>query len=58
MKKKRKRGRPPKKKSEKKRHMINLKVDDAELKALDDRAEELGISRSDLLREAIRRVMR
>jgi metal-responsive CopG/Arc/MetJ family transcriptional regulator len=51
------RGRPPLPKAEKKRNVINLKVDDAELKAIDRRAKELRLTRSELVREAIRRIL-
>ena len=40
-------GRPPVPKSEKKRHVIPFTVDDSELKALDRKAKELGLSRSE-----------
>jgi hypothetical protein len=47
-------GRPPVPRSEKKRHVIPFKVDDAELKDLDRKARELGLSRSEVIRLAIR----
>ncbi len=50
-------GRPPLPKGEKKRHLIPFKVDDDELKALDRKAGELGVSRSELIRDAIERVI-
>jgi len=46
-------GRTPVPKSEKKRHVIPFKVDDSELKALDRKAKELGLSRSEMIRLAI-----
>jgi hypothetical protein len=33
--------------------MLNVKVDDAELKAIDRKAKELGLTRSELIREGI-----
>ncbi len=53
MRKKRGRGRPALPKGEKKRHMMSFKVDDAELKALDRKARELGLSRSEVIREGM-----
>lgn len=49
-------GRPPVPKSEKKRHPIPFKVDDSELKALDRKAKELGLSRSEMIRLAIQKL--
>ncbi len=49
-------GRPPLPKAEKKRHVIPFKVDDRELRELDRKARELGLSRSELIRLAIRRL--
>ena len=46
-------GRPPLPKGEKKRHVIPFKVDDGELKAIDRTARELGVSRSELIRDAV-----
>ena len=43
-------------KSEKKRHVIPFKVDDSELKALDRKAKELGLSRSEMIRLAIQKL--
>ena len=48
-------GRPPVPKTEKKRHVIPFKVDDGELRELDSKAKELGVSRSEVIRLAIRR---
>ena len=53
MAKKKKMGRPPLPKGEKKRHIIAFKIDDAELKALDRKARELGLSRSEVIREGM-----
>ena len=55
--KKRGRGRPALPKSEKKRHLVNFKLDDGELKALDRKARELGLSRSEVLREGMKRIV-
>ncbi len=55
--KKRGRGRPALPKGEKKRHMLNFKVDDAELKAIDKKARELGLSRSDVIREGVKKIL-
>ena len=49
-------GRPPVPKSEKKRHVIPFKVDDSELKALERKAKELGLSRSEMIRLAIQKL--
>lgn len=49
-------GRPPVPKSEKKRHVIPFKVDDSELKALDRKAKDLGLSRSEMIRLAIQKL--
>jgi len=57
LRKKRGRGRPPVAKSVKKRHMLNFKVDDDELKAIDRKARERGLSRSELIREGIQLVL-
>ncbi len=57
MSKKRGRGRPPIPKAERKRHMLSFKVDDSELKDLDRKARELGLSRSDVIREGMRLVL-
>jgi len=43
-------------KSEKKRHVIPFKVDDSELKALDRKAKELGLSRPEMIRFAIQKL--
>ena len=43
-------------KSEKKRHVIPFKVDDSELKVLDRKAKELGLSRSEMIRLAIQKL--
>ena len=51
-------GRPPLPKGEKKRWVIPFKVDDAERKAIDRTAKELGVSRSELIRDAVMRVVR
>jgi hypothetical protein len=48
-------GRPPLPKKEKKRHVIPFKVDDRELRELDRKAKELRVSRSEVIRLAIRR---
>ena len=50
-------GRPPLPKSEKKRHVIPFKVDDRELRDLDRKAKELGLSRSEVIRLAIRKLI-
>jgi hypothetical protein len=50
-------GRPPVPKSEKKRHVIPFKVDDVERKALDRKAKELGLSRSEMIRLAIQKLI-
>ncbi len=55
-KKKRGRGRPALPKGEKKRHVINFKVDDSELRMLNRKARELGLSRSEVLREGMKRL--
>ena len=55
---KRKRGRPALPKGEKKRHIIAFKLDDAELAALKRRAKKLGISKSEAIREAIKKFAR
>ena len=52
---KRKRGRPALPKGEKKRHIIAFKLDDAELAALKRKAKKLGISKSEAIREAIKK---
>jgi hypothetical protein len=49
-------GRPPVPKSVKKRHVIPFKVDDAELKALDRKAKDMGLSRSEMIRLAIQKL--
>ena len=54
---KRRMGRPPLPKRERRRHLIPFKVDDDELKALDRKARELGVSRSEVIREALGRVI-
>ena len=51
-------GRPPLPKGEKKRHVIPFKVDDGELEAIDRTARELGVSRSELIRDAVMGVVR
>ena len=48
-------GRPPLPKTEKKRHVIPFKVDDRELRELDRKAKELGVSRSEVIRVAIKK---
>ncbi len=50
-------GRPPLPKTEKKRHVIPFKVDDKELRDLDRKAKDLGVSRSELIRLAIKRLL-
>ncbi len=50
-------GRPPLPKTEKKRHVIPFKVDDKELRDLDRTAKELRLSRSELIRLAIKRLL-
>ena len=50
-------GRPPLPKSEKKRHVIPFKVDDAELREIDGKAKELRLSRSELIRLAIKKLI-
>ena len=55
---KRKRGRPALPKGEKKRHIIAFKLDDAELAALKRKAKKLGISKSEAIREAIKKFAR
>ncbi len=52
---KRKRGRPALPKGEKKRHLLAFKLDDAELAALKRKAKKLGISKSEAIREAIKK---
>ena len=51
-------GRPTLPKSEKKRHVIPFKVDDGELRELDRKAKELGVSRSEVIRLAIKKFTR
>ena len=51
-------GRPPLPKRERKRHFVAYKLDDAELKALDRKARELKVSRSDVIREAMKAFLR
>jgi hypothetical protein len=46
-------GRPPIRKSERRRHVIPLRLDDAELRALDTRAAQLEVSRSQFIRDAV-----
>ncbi len=53
MAKKKKMGRPPLPKNEKKRHIVAFKVDDGELKAIDRKARELKLSRSEVVREVV-----
>jgi Ribbon-helix-helix protein, copG family len=48
-------GRPPLPRDQKKRHLIAFKLDDAEVEALKQKAKELGISKSEAIREAINR---
>lgn len=43
-------GRPRKNLSERRLNPINFNVSDIELNLIDDRADELGISRSELIR--------
>ncbi len=50
-------GRPPLPKTEKKRHVIPFTVDDKELRDLDRKAKDLGVSRSELIRLAIKRLL-
>lgn len=50
-------ARPPLPKTEKKRHVIPFKVDDKELRNLDRKAKDLGVSRSELIRLAIKRLL-
>ena len=47
-------GRPPLPKGVKKRHIIAFKIDDAELKALDKKARELRLTRSEVIREGMK----
>ena len=54
---KKKMGRPPLPKRERKRHFVALKLDDAELKALDKKARELRLSRSEVIRKAMSRLL-
>lgn len=55
---KKKRGRPPLPKGQKKRHIIAFKLDDGELAALKRKARQLGVSKSETIREAIQRFTR
>ncbi len=50
-------GRPSLPRHEKKRHVIPFKVDDAELRELDRKAKELGLSRSEVIRLAIKNLV-
>jgi hypothetical protein len=50
-------GRPSLPKHEKKRHVIPFKVDDAELLDLDRKARKLGLSRSAVIRLAIKKLI-
>jgi len=50
-------GRPPLPKTEKKRHVIPFKVDDRELRDLGRKAKELGLTRPELIRLAIKRLL-
>jgi metal-responsive CopG/Arc/MetJ family transcriptional regulator len=50
-------GRPPLPKSQKKRHVIPFKVDDAELREIDGKSKELRLSRSELIRLAIKKLI-
>ena len=50
-------GRPRMKVAERRRHVIPLRVDDEELKAINRTARELGQTRSDLIRDAVMRDM-
>ncbi len=55
-KKKRGRGRPPLPKRERKSSMINFKLTDGERPSLDKLARALRLSRSDTIREALKRL--
>ena len=57
MTKKAKIGRPRLPKTEKKRHIVAFKLDDSELAALKRKARELGLSKSEAIREAIVRLV-
>ncbi len=46
-------GRPPLPKREKRRHVIPFKLDDGELKELKRCTRKLGMSRSDVIRKAL-----
>jgi len=48
-------GRPPVPKAEQKRHFVAFKLDDGQFVALERKAKSLGLSKSDAIREAIRR---
>ena len=48
-------GRPPLPRRDRKRHVIAFKLDDGEIAALKRKARELGVSISETIREAIRR---
>jgi metal-responsive CopG/Arc/MetJ family transcriptional regulator len=50
-------GRPPLPRSQKKRHVIPFKVDDAELREIDGKAKEFRLSRSELIRLAIKKLI-
>jgi hypothetical protein len=50
-------GRPPVPKGEKKRHVIPFKVDDTELRELNRKAGELGLTRSELIRLAVKKLV-
>lgn len=52
---KRKMGRPPVPKGKQKRHFVAFKLDDSQVVALERKAKALGLSKSDAIREAIRR---
>lgn len=57
MAKKAKMERPPLPKAEKKRHIVAFKLYDAELTGLKRKARELGLSKSEAIREAIKRLI-
>ncbi len=50
-------GRPSLPRHEKKRHVIPFKVDDTELRNLDRKAKDLGMSRSEVIRLAIKKLI-
>jgi len=50
-------GRPALPKGEKKRHVVPFKVDDTELRELNRKARELGLSRSEVIRLAVKKLL-